>query len=82
MKQRNFGKLQKSRIVSKKVDTAVVPGFCLGLVPQIPIPVRAFERSVWKNWNERRANETTLPMYPVTNQMEISSFHLDYEPVR
>jgi hypothetical protein len=31
---------------------------------------------------ERRANETTLPMCFVTNQMEISSFYLDYELVR
>jgi hypothetical protein len=32
--------------------------------------------------DERRTNETTLPMYPVTKQMEISSFCLDYELVR
>jgi hypothetical protein len=32
--------------------------------------------------DERRTNETTLPMYPVTKQMEISSFKIDYELVR
>ena len=32
--------------------------------------------------DERRADETSLPMYPVTKQMEISSFYLDYELVR
>ena len=32
--------------------------------------------------DERRANETTLPMYPVTKRMEISSFRIDYELVR
>jgi hypothetical protein len=31
---------------------------------------------------ERRADETSLPMYFDTNQMEISSFYLDYELVR
>jgi hypothetical protein len=32
--------------------------------------------------DERRADETTLPMYFVTNRMEISSFKIDYELVR
>jgi hypothetical protein len=32
--------------------------------------------------DERRTNETTLPMYPVTKQMEISSFKIDYDLVR
>jgi hypothetical protein len=32
--------------------------------------------------DERRTNETTLPMYFVTNRMEILSFYLAYELVR
>jgi hypothetical protein len=41
-----------------------------------------FSEALRRVVDERRANETTLPMYPVTKQIEISSFYLDYELVR
>jgi hypothetical protein len=54
---------------------------CPGFFPRLPMPFRASKR--FKGGvSKRKANETTLPMYPVTNQMEIPAFHTNNELVR
>jgi len=82
MKWRNLRKRQKSRKASKNLDTAVVPGLCPGSVPQLPMPVRAFQRASRGCVGERRVNEMTLDISFAHRSIEILFLCLDYEFTR
>ena len=66
----------------KGLDAAVAAHLLSALFRRFRYQSEHFSEAFSGVVDERRANETTLPMYPVTKQMEISSFYLDYELVR
>ena len=66
----------------KDLDAAVAADLFSALFRRFRYQSEHFSEAFRRVVDERRANETTLPMYLVTNQMEISSFYLDYELVR
>jgi hypothetical protein len=66
----------------KGLDAAVAAHLFSALFRTFRYQSEHFSEAFRRIVGERRANETTLPMCFVTNQMEISSFYLDYELVR
>ena len=66
----------------KGLDAAVAPIFFSALFRRFRYQSEHFSEAFRRIVGERRAYVTTLPMYLVTNEMEISSFYLDYELVR
>ena len=68
--------------MTKSLDTAVALHLFSALFRRFRYQSEHFSEAFSGVVDERRANETTLPMYPVTKQMEISSFKIDYELVR
>jgi hypothetical protein len=66
----------------KGLDAAVAAHLLSALFRRFRYQSEHFSEAFRGVVDERRADETTLPMYFVTNQMEISSFYLDYELVR
>ena len=68
--------------MQKGLDAAVAPILSRPCSADSEASQNDFSKTFGGNVDERRTNETTLPMYFVTNQMEISSFYLAYELVR
>ncbi len=66
----------------KGLDAAVAAHLFSALFRKFRYQSEHFSETFRGVVDERRTNETTLPMYPVTKQMEISSFKIDYELVR
>jgi hypothetical protein len=66
----------------KGLDAAVAAHLFSALFRRFRYQSEHFSEAFRGVVDERRTNETTLPMYPVTKQMEMSSFKIDYELVR
>jgi hypothetical protein len=66
----------------KGLDAAVAAHLLSALFRRFRYQSEHFSEAFRGVVDERRADETTSPMYFVTNQMEISSFKIDYELVR
>jgi len=66
----------------KGLDAAVTPILSQPCSADSEASQTDFSETFGGNVGERRANETTLAMYFVTTQIEISSFKIDYESVR
>jgi len=62
----------------KDLDAAVAPILSRPCSADSEASQNDFSETFGGNVGERRANETTLAMYFVTTQMEISSFKIDY----
>jgi hypothetical protein len=66
----------------KGLDAAMAAHLFLALFRRFRYQSEHFSEAFRGVVDERRADETTLLMYFVTNQIEISSFKIDYELVR
>ena len=66
----------------KGLDAAVAAHLLSALFRRVRYQSEHFSEAFRGVVDERRTNEITLPIYPVTKQMEISSFTIDYELVR
>jgi len=66
----------------KGLDAAVAAHLLSALFRRFRYQSEHFSEAFKGVLDERRTNETTLLMYPVTKQMKISSFKIDYELVR